>query len=257
MKLKTTLMSGLLAATIATTAVLTAGIAQAGDKIRIATEGAYAPFNMVDANGQLQGFDVDVAKALCSEMKADCEIVAQDWDGIIPGLRARKYDAIIASMSITEERQRVVDFTDPYYHNVLAFAGAKGAALDISEAGLKGLTVGAQRATIAGQYLEDNLGNVVNVKLYDTQDNAYLDLTAGRLDALLSDKFPAYDWLNSDAGSKFEFKGNDIDINDKIGIAVRKGDALTVKLNTAIKAIMANGTYAEINARYFPFSINQ
>ncbi len=255
MKLKKTLIGGLLAATLAATAALTAGVAQAGDTIRIATEGAYAPFNMVDANGQLQGFDVDVAHALCAEMKADCEIVAQDWDGIIPGLRARKYDAIIASMSITAERQRVVDFSDAYYHNVLAFAAPKGSALDTSKEGLKGLTVGAQRATIAGQYLEDTLGDVVNVKLYDTQDNAYLDLASGRLDALLSDKFPAYDWLNSDAGQGFEFKGGDIDINDKIGIAVRKGDPLTEKLNSALQAIVANGTYADINARYFPFSI--
>lgn len=251
MKLKNSLLGGLLAASVA----LAAGMAQAGDKVRIATEGAYAPFNMVDASGQLQGFDVDIAKALCAEMKADCEIVAQDWDGIIPGLRARKYDAIIASMSITEERQRVVDFTDPYYSNVLAFAAAKGTDLKTSKEGLKGLTVGAQRATIAGQYLEDNLGDVVNVKLYDTQDNAYLDLASGRLDALLSDKFPAYDWLSTDVGQNYEFKGADIDINDKIGIAVRKNDPLSEKFNAALQAIVADGTYAEINARYFPFSI--
>lgn len=251
MKLKTTLVGGLLAAAMS----LSAGLAQAGDKIRIATEGAYAPFNMVDASGQLQGFDVDIAKALCAEMKADCDIVAQDWDGIIPGLRAKKYDAIIASMSITKERQRIVDFTDAYYSNVLAFVAAKGKSLDTTKDGLKGLVVGAQRATIAGQHLEDQLGDVVTVKLYDTQDNAYLDLGAGRLDALLSDKFPAYDWLSTDAGQKFEFKGGDIDINDKIGIAVRKNDPLTDKFNRALKAIVDNGTYAEINARYFPFSI--
>ncbi|MDI3323372.1 ABC transporter substrate-binding protein [Pontibacterium granulatum] len=251
MKLKTTLVGGLLAAAMS----LSAGLAQAGDTIRIATEGAYAPFNMVDASGQLQGFDVDIAKALCAEMKADCDIVAQDWDGIIPGLRAKKYDAIIASMSITEERQRVVDFTDAYYSNVLAFVAAKGKSLDTSKDGLKGLVVGAQRATIAGQHLEDQLGDVVTVKLYDTQDNAYLDLEAGRLDALLSDKFPAYDWLSTDAGQTFEFKGSDIDINDKIGIAVRKNDPLTDKFNRALKAIVDNGKYAEINARYFPFSI--
>lgn len=251
MKLKTTLVGGLLAAAMS----LSAGLAQAGDKIRIATEGAYAPFNMVDASGQLQGFDVDIAKALCTEMKADCDIVAQDWDGIIPGLRAKKYDAIIASMSITKERQRVVDFTDAYYSNVLAFVAAKGKSLETTKDGLKGLVVGAQRATIAGQHLEDQLGDVVTVKLYDTQDNAYLDLEAGRLDALLSDKFPAYDWLSTDAGQKFEFKGSDIDINDKIGIAVRKNDPLTNKFNRALKAIVDNGKYAEINARYFPFSI--
>ena len=229
--------------------------ALAADKIRIATEGAYAPFNMTDEKGELVGFDVDIAKALCAEMKAECEIVAQDWDGIIPGLMGRKYDAIVASMSITEDRLKVVDFSEPYYSNVLAWAAAKGKMLDTSKEGLKGLTVGAQRATIAGLYLEDNLADVVNVKLYDTQDNAYLDLAAGRLDALLSDKFPAYDWLRSADGANFEFKGEDVDIDDKIGIAVRKGDPLKDKFSAAIKAIVDNGTYAEINAKYFPFSI--
>ena len=242
-------------ATLITGSLLSTQGAFAGDKIRIATEGAYAPFNMVDANGALVGFDVDVAKALCAQMQADCEIVAQDWDGIIPGLRARKYDAIIASMSITEERLRVVDFSERYYSNVLAFVTPKGGNVVTTEEGLKGLTVGAQRATIAGQYLEDKLGNVVNVKLYDTQDNAYLDLAAGRLDALLSDKFPAYDWLRSDDGNGFEFNGADIDINDQIGIAVRKGDPLKDKFSAAIKAIVADGSYAKINEQYFPFSI--
>ncbi|GGB78817.1 amino acid ABC transporter substrate-binding protein [Marinobacterium zhoushanense] len=243
------------ALSLVTLTALGSSVASAADKIRIATEGAYAPFNMTNEQGEAVGFDVDIAKALCAEMKAECEIVTQDWDGIIPGLMGRKYDAIVASMSITEERLRVVDFTEPYYSNVLAFVAPQGKTLDTSSEGLKGLTVGAQRATVAGQYLEDNLADVVNVKLYDTQDNAYLDLTAGRLDALLSDKFPAYDWLQSADGSGFEFKGEDIDIDDKIAIAVRKGDPLKDKFSAAIKAIVDNGTYAEINAKYFPFSI--
>ena len=234
---------------------LSATSAFAADKIRFATEGAYAPFNMMSAEGKPVGFDVDIANALCAEMKADCEIVTQDWDGIIPGLMGRKYDAVIASMSITPERERVVAFTDPYYSNVLAFVAKKGLDLKTDKESLKGLTLGAQRATIAGQYLEDNLSDVVTVKLYDTQDNAYLDLASGRLDALVSDKFPAYDWMQSEAGQGYEFKGQDIDINDKIGIAVRKGDKLKEKLNKALKAIVDNGTYAEINAKYFPFSI--
>jgi len=245
----------LMTAGIVLASLFTAPATLAADKIRIATEGAYAPFNMVDKNGTLIGFDVDIAKALCAQMKADCEIVAQDWDGIIPGLRARKYDAIIASMSITKERLRVVDFSEKYYSNVLAFVGPKGKALDTSKAGLKGLTVGAQRATIAGQRLEDVYGDVVKVKLYDTQDNAYLDLNSGRLDAILSDKFPAYDWMRTEDGKGFEFKGADIDTGDKIGIAVRKGDKLKAKLSEAIKAIVENGTYAKINAKYFPFDI--
>ncbi len=243
------------AAALAAITVVSSTTAMAADKIRIATEGAYAPFNLINEQGELAGFDVEIAKALCAEMKADCEIVAQDWDGIIPGLMGRKYDAIIASMSVTEERQRVVEFTDHYYSNVLAFVAPEGKSLDVSKDGLKGLTVGAQRATIAGQYLEDNLADVVDIKLYDTQDNAYLDLSSGRLDALLSDKFPAYDWLRTDGGKGFEFKGEDIDIDDKIAIAIRKGDPLKAKFNAAIKAIVENGTYEQINARYFPFSI--
>lgn len=233
---------------------LAASVAQA-EKIRIATEGAYAPFNMIDSNGELKGFDVDIAHALCAEMKADCELVAQDWDGIIPGLLTRKYDAIIASMSITDERLRVVDFTDRYYSNVLAFAAAKDSDFKTDKDSLKGKVIGAQRATIAGLYLEDNLADTVEVKLYDTQDNAYLDLAAGRLDGLLSDKFPAYDWMQSEEGQGFEFKGADIDIDDKIAIAVRKNDPLKEKFNAAIKAIVDNGTYEKINAEYFPFSI--
>lgn len=226
----------------------------AGDKIRIATEGAYAPFNMINAQGELTGFDVDIAKALCAEMKADCKIVAQDWDGIIPGLKARKYDAIIASMSITPERSRVVSFTDHYYSNSLSFVTGKGSSFNPAQ--VKGKVIGAQRATIAGQYLEDNLGDKATVKLYDTQDNAYIDLANGRLDAILSDKLPAYDWLQSKDGAQFEFRGDNIDIDDKIAIAIRKKDKeLKAKFNEALKAIVENGTYEKINAKYFPFSI--
>jgi len=239
--------AALLAATITTPAM-------AGDSIRIATEGAYAPFNMVTAEGELAGFDVDIAKALCAEMKVECKIVAQDWDGIIPGLKARKYDAIIASLSVTEERSRVVAFTDHYYSNSLGFVSAKAA--DFDPKALEGKAIGAQRATIAGQYLEDNLGDKVSVKLYDTQDNAYLDLSSGRLDAILSDKLPAYNWLESEEGQAFEFRGDKIDIDDKIAIAVRKKDSeLKERFNAALKVILENGTYEKINAKYFPFSI--
>lgn len=188
-------------------------------------------------------------------MKAKCKIVAQDWDGIIPGLMSRKYDAIIASMSITPERLKVVDFSERYYSNLLGFIAAKNVALTTTKSKLKGKVIGAQRATISAQYLEDNFKGDVTIKLYDTQSNAYLDLKAGRLDAILSDKFPAYDWLKSNEGKGFEFKGNDIDINDRIGIAIRKGDALKGKFSEAIKAIRANGEYQKINVKYFPFDI--
>ncbi len=227
--------------------------AKAQDTIRIATEGAYPPFNMKNADGELIGFDVDIAKALCAEMETDCEIVAQDWDGIIPGLVADKYDAIVASMSITPERDEKVDFTDRYYSNYLRIVAPKDSGIG-GQDDLAGKTVGAQRATIAANWVEDNLGRTATVKLYDTQTAAYSDLEVGRLDALVSDVYPAYDWMKDK--EDFEFVGERIDIDDQIAIAVREGDdALREKFNAALEAIRESGKYAEINEKYFPFDI--
>lgn len=228
--------------------------AQAQDlSIKVATEGAYPPFNAKDASGELTGFDVEIAKALCDEMKANCEIVAQDWDGIIPGLVAEKYDAIVASMSITDERKAMVDFTDRYYSNYLRLVVKKAGGVTSAD-DLSGKTVGAQRATVAATWAEDKLGRGSTVKLYDTQTAAYSDLEAGRLDALLSDVYPAYDWLKDKPD--YQFVGDNIDIDDVIGIAVRKGDdKLREAFNAALKAIRENGVYAKINEKYFPFDI--
>lgn len=230
------------------------GMANAGDTLRIGTEGAYPPFNGIDKEGKAFGFDIDIANALCAEMKTKCEIVAPlDWDSIIIGLKKKKYDAIIASMSITEERKKAVNFTDSYYSNNLAMVAKKGSSVDPKN--LSGKAVGAQRATIAANYVTDVLKGV-DAKLYDTQENAYLDLASGRVEVLVSDKLPAYDWLRSKEGKGYEFVGDAIDVKDKIGIAIRKkDDDLRMKLNIALKAIVANGKYAEINAKYFPFSI--
>jgi len=229
--------------------------AVAAEKLRIGTEGAYPPFNGIDASGQVVGFDIDIAKALCAKMKTECDVVTSDWDGIIPALNAKKFDFIVASMSITDERKQAVDFTTPYYTNKLQFVAPKSVDFKTDNAALKGKVIGAQRATIAGTWLEDHLNDVVTIKLYDTQENAYLDLSSGRLDGVLADKFVQYDWLKSDAGKDFEFKGQPVFDNDKIGIAVRKGDPLRDKLNTALKEIVDDGTYKKINDKYFPFSI--
>ena len=222
------------------------------DPLRIATEGAYPPFNSVDANGKLIGFDVDIAMALCKEMKANCELVAQDWDGIIPALVANKYDAIIASMSITDERKQTIDFTNKYYSNYLAIIGEKGKVTGAND--LAGRAVGAQRSTLASQWAEDNLTGKADVKLYDTQTAAYADLSAGRLDAMVSDIYPAMDWLKDNGG--YELSGSAIDINDQIGIGIRQRESdLKAAFNKAIDAIRANGTYAKINAKYFSADI--
>ena len=230
--------------------------AMAAEKLKMGIEAAYPPFNNKDASGQVVGFDVDIGNALCAKMKTECEIVTSDWDGIIPALNAKKFDFLISSMSITDERKQAVDFTDPYYSNKLQFIAAKkDAEFKTDKAGLKGKIIGAQRATLAGTWLEDNLGDDITIKLYDTQENAYLDLTSGRLDAILADKYVNYEWLKSDAGKAYEFKGDPVEESDKIGIAVRKGDAVREKLNAALKEIIADGTYKKINDKYFPFSI--
>ncbi len=244
-------MKKLLIALVA--AAFVSSAAMADEKIRIGTEGAYPPFNQKDASGNLVGFDIDIAKALCDKMGAECTFVAQDWDGIIPALLAKKYDAIVASMSITEERKKAVAFTDRYYSNSLRYLAKKGAG--VNPCGLSGKSIGAQRATISASYLEDNVKDV-SIKLYDTQENAYLDLASGRIDVVLADMLPSLDWLNSDAGKGFEFIGENIDIDDKIGIAIRKSDThLLADFNKALKDIRADGTYDKINAKYFPFSI--
>lgn len=235
-------------------AIAVAGSAVAADKIRIGTEGAYPPFNQIDAGGKLIGFDIDIANALCEQMKVTCEFVTQDWDGIIPGLLAKKYDAIVASMSITDERKQKVDFTERYYSNSLSFIRKKGAAIEQDK--LKGKVLGAQRATIAAEHIEKLYGKTVDIKLYDTQENAFLDLEAGRIDVMVVDFGVGFNWLQSSAGKGFEFFGKNADVNDHIGIAVRKGEKeLADKFSQAIKAIRASGVYQKINAKYFPFEI--
>ena len=230
-------------------------------KIRMATEGAYAPFNYVKPDGELAGFDVDIAKALCAEMKAECTIVKQDWDGMIPALLARKYDAIVASMSITEERKERVDFTDKYYHTPARLVAKTGAGIVATAEGLKGKKIGVQRETIHDKYATDNWSDSVEIVRYGTQDEANLDLVAGRVDAILADMVVLSEgFLKTDQGKGYEFTGPEFNdpkwFGPGAGIAVRKQDKdLTEQLNKAIAAIRANGTYDAIAKKYFDFNV--
>ena len=229
--------------------------ALAVDKYKVGIEGAYPPFNNKNPSGQVVGFDYDIAMALCAKMKAECEVVTSDWDGIIPALNAKKYDFIVSSLSITEDRKQAVDFTDPYYSNKQQFVAKKGVEFKSVLDSLKSKQLGTQRSTQAATWLEDNVGG--DIKLYDTQENAYLDLSSGRVDGLLADKYAIYGWLKDDpAGKDYEFKGEPINEDDKVGIALRKGESdLRIKLNRALKEIKEDGTYKKINDKYFPFSI--
>jgi len=230
-------------------------------KVRIGVEGAYPPFSEMTAEGKLVGFDIDIANALCDNMGVECELVPQDWDGIIPALLARKYDAIIASMSITEERKKRVNFTNKYYQTPAKFVAKKDAGIEISKAGLSGKTVGVQRATIHDNYITDNYGDAVEIKRYGTQDEAYLDMKAGRLDLLLADSMALKEgFLETDDGAAYEFIGPDLTevkwFGEGAGIAIRKqDDELRDMFNNAIANILANGTYKEIQDKYFDFNI--
>jgi lysine-arginine-ornithine-binding protein len=162
------------------------------DKIRFATEGAYPPFNSTAPDGSVQGFDVDIGNALCAEMKAECTWVKQEWDGMIPALMSRKFDAISASMSITAERKKKVDFTDKYYATPLALVAKKGSPLRPELASLKGKRIGVQRGTVAdnfaGHFWADHGVDLVR---YAKQEEVYLDLGAGRIDATWVDALEA------------------------------------------------------------------
>ncbi|MDH3379395.1 MAG: ABC transporter substrate-binding protein, partial [Gammaproteobacteria bacterium] len=223
--------------------VSTSVIAGEWKKIRIGVEGAYPPFSSITADGKLVGFDIDIANALCAELGAECELVPQDWDGIIPALLAKKYDAIIASMSITEERKKKVAFTNKYYNTPAKFVRRKGSGIEISMEGLKGKTVGVQRATTHDNFITGEFGEAVDIKRYATQDEAYLDAVAGRLDLLLADSVAMDDgFLKTDQGKDFEFVGPGYSevkyFGEGAGIAVRKEDQdLVDMLNKAIDAI--------------------
>ena len=252
-----------LLALVTITLLLAAGTVQAKEwkKVRVAIEGAYPPFSQTTPDGQLIGFDVDIAKALCEAMGAEAVLITQDWDGMIPGLLAKKFDTIIASMSITEERLQKVDFTKKYYQTPAKFMAKKGLITSFSTDTLKGKTVGVQRETVHDKYLTDVYGKDINIKRYGSLDEAYLDVDAGRLDILMADSVALLDgFLGKDKGKDYEFVGPDM-VDPKwfgpgIGAAVRKEDVdLKEKLNAAIDKIRLDGTYDKIQKKYFNFNV--
>ena len=237
-----------------------AASAQEARKLRIGVEGAYPPFSQIGTDGKLKGFDIDIANALCDQMKAQCTMVQQEFDGLIPSLQAKKIDAVIASMSITEDRQRVVDFTDKYYRTPARFVAKKNSGLTVTAAGLKGKRIGVQRTTTHDRFASDNFKESELVR-YAKQDDVFLDLVAGRLDGALVDWMAASEgFLKTPAGKDFSFQGP-IFIDFKYfgvgaGIAVRKGEsALRNEFNTALKTIRANGVYKKIQDKYFDFDV--
>jgi len=230
------------------------------DPLLIATEGAYAPFNYLDPQGQPQGFEVDLALALCEEIGVTCEFVIQDWDGIIPGLLSRKYDAIIASLYITDERRERIAFSEKYYQVPARFVVPTASDLEITPEGLQGAVVGTQRATSFERFMRDELPGI-DLRVYATMEEAYLDLSSGRVDALMGDVIAVSEaFLSSPDGEGFEFRGPEYTgaewFGYGAGVGVRKEDGhIAEAFTAAIAAIRADGTYQEIAERWFGFDV--
>lgn len=230
-------------------------------KLKVGVEGAYPPFSEVQANGEVTGFDIDIAKALCAEMKRECDIVQVDWDGLIPALKSRKIDMIVASMSATEDRKKNIDFTDRYYRIPVKMVRKKGSDVDFSEEAMKGKTIGTQVSTTFDKHVTDLFEKVATIKRYTTTEEALLDLKAGRVDSVIAESLVLSDsFLKKPGGEDYELFGPDL-VDEKYygeGVAIgirKKSDKLKTALNQAIKAIRENGVYKSINDKYFTFDV--
>lgn len=245
---------------------LSGALAQAPNwgKIRIGVEGGYPPFSQISPDGKLSGFDIDIAKAICAQIKADCSFVSQEFDGMMPALNAKKFDMIVASMSITPERRKAADFSDSYYDIPSRWIAKLGAFnfSDATAAALKGKKIIVTRNTPRAAYAQANFKDS-EVLLVAKEADVTMELAAGRGDiAFTSSLAASAAFLKSPEGKGFAQVGKSISLGGAkegggVGIAMRKGeDSLRIKVNDALKAIKANGTYKKINATYFDFDIS-
>ena len=237
------------------------GVAKADPvKIGVAAE-PYPPFTSPDASGKWVGWEIEFIDAVCAEEKLDCVITPVAWDGIIPALTTKKIDLIVSSMSITDERKKTIDFSDKYYNTPTAIIGPKDQKFGATPDDLKGKVIGVQVSTVHAVYAKKHFTGAAEIKEYQTQDEADQDLAAGRLDAVQADSIALDAFLKSDQGKACcDLKGmvaEDLEIlGPGVGAGIRKEDtALKDKINAAIKAVRANGKYAEITKKYFDFDI--
>ncbi|WP_406733607.1 arginine ABC transporter substrate-binding protein [Vibrio scophthalmi] len=225
--------------------------ALAQQDIKFVMEATYPPFEFMDENNQIQGFDVDLANALCDEMKANCTFHNQAFDSLIPALKFKRYDAAISAMDITEARLEQVNFSNAYYDNSAAFISLQGKVAD--QAALKGKRVGVQNGSTHQSYLIEQMPGVTAVP-YSSYQDAFLDMKNGRIDSVFGDNAVVAEWFKRD--DNLAYVGDNITnakyFGNGFGIAVNKDNqALTDKLNSALKVVMANGVYEEIYTQYF------
>ena len=249
--------------TIAAASLLLAFNAYAEQTVKIGTITDYAPFEYKDASGKLLGMEIELGNAMCKIMKVKCEYVTMDFDALIPALKAKKIDAVLAQMSITDERKKVVDFTDLFTLAPVQYVTKVGAGITEDPATLKGKIVGVQSGTTHESYMNTRLPKAksgIDMKIYQSLDQAWLDLESGRVNAVLADTTVAYDWIVKTGKSKgFDYAGkplvDNVIFGEGTGIAVRKGDPLKASFNKAIKTVLTDGTFAAENKKVFPFTI--
>ncbi|ALL64847.1 Lysine-arginine-ornithine-binding periplasmic protein precursor [Paraburkholderia caribensis MBA4] len=253
-----------LAAMAGTLMAATATAASAAEikEIRFGVEASYAPFESKSPAGELQGFDIDIGNAVCARLKAKCVWVENAFDGLIPALQARKFNAINSDMSITDQRRAVIDFTDPIYVIPNQMIAKKGSGLQPTAASLKGKHVGVLQGTIQETYAKAKWAPAgVDVIPYQTQDQVYADLVAGRLDASFQDAEAASKgFLKKPQGAGFEFAGPAVSdeklLGSGVGFGLRKGDAqLKDAVNQALKELKADGTIDKLAAKYFDVKV--
>lgn len=225
-------------------------------EIRFGVDPSYAPFESKAADGNLVGFDIDLGNAICVELKVTCKWVESDFDGLIPGLKARKFDGVISSMTVTPAREKVVDFSEELFSGPTALVFKKGAGLDASVESLKGKTVGYEQGTIQETYAKAVLDKAgIKTQAYANQDQVYADLISGRLDASIQDMLQAQlGFLKSPQGAGYELsKPVDSEmLPSKTAIGIAKGNKdLQDLLNKGIKALHDDGTYARIQKQHF------
>jgi arginine/ornithine transport system substrate-binding protein len=227
--------------------------------LRIAMEGQFPPFEEVDAAGQLKGFNVDIAQALCQAMAADCQLLRFAWDDLIPALNEQRADLILASMSITAQRAERVDFTAKYAQTPAFFFARKGLVNEVivTPRRVSGKRIGVQRDTTYDRFLSDKYQQHTEVLRFDSAEVMYQALGEGRVELVLDDAVSGYfGFLDTEQGQGFEQVGNKVvapkHFGQGQGIAVRKGDqALRERLDRALSIILSNGVYKRIEKQYF------
>ncbi|WP_199260676.1 ABC transporter substrate-binding protein [Paracoccus binzhouensis] len=247
-------------------ALLCTGAAHADDRtgqtIRLGIDPTYPPLEYKKPDGTLAGFGVEITEAICAELRAKCVWVESGWDGIIPSLQARKFDVIASSMTITEKRAEQIAFSDKYSNAPARLVARKGSGLEPTAASLRGKRVGVQQGSSQETYARALwMPEGVEIVSYQSQDQIYADLTSGRLDAALQASIQAADgFLKKTEGADFAFAGPDLNDPAYFGVGsgygFRKQDrALREDWNRALAAIRANGTYKQINDKYFDFDV--